>query len=245
VRLRLPGKNPFLIQGVSNVKRLLNAGLSVTNPAHGQNFIVSQLFGMPRAAAQMFEKDDSGYAATPRAGSNVKECNRVCYKDRKLLMDMLSGPELEGVIARFQAAFDKRMGKLAARIENENDWVQEQDLWEFLTTHVTPAAIEALCGPALVDVVDKDFVQDFWRFDDWVPAITKGAPAWLFPRAYAVRDKLLASLVRWRNMLLHRRGGDDDAEAVTPSMMAKMDLLDVEGWSVQAIAALDLGLIWA
>ena len=249
--------NPFLIQGVDNVRRLLKAA-SDTNPAHAQNFIASQLFGMPASAAKLFEQDDSGYAATPRAGSTVAPHNRICYRDRKLLLDMFQGRELECVISRFRAAFDRRMAELVGSMTQEEGWHEMPDLWEFLTTHVTPAAIEALCGSALVQDVDGDFVRDFWAFDAWVPAITKGVPAWLSPRAYRVRDKLLDSLVTWRSLdwqYQRRRTGTttdddkgdagDDATRGSPSMMAKMDLLEVDGWSLQAIAASDLGLIWA
>ncbi|KAJ5035660.1 cytochrome P450 [Bipolaris maydis] len=250
VRLHLPGTNPILIQGTHNIRRLLKSS-SHTNPSHAQTFIASQLFGMPKRAAQLFQQDDSGYAATPLPGSRVEGKNRICYRDRKILLDMLQGSEVAGVIDRFKCAFEKRMMRIWEDIAEGKEWVEESDLWEFLTREVTPAAIEALCGRLLVDEVDGEFASDFWSFDEWVPAITKGAPAWFFPGAYRVRDKLLGSLVEWRRLLLQRRrqqqqgSHGDEADNASPSMMAKMDLLDVDGWSVQAIAASDLGLIWA
>ncbi|EMD62425.1 hypothetical protein COCSADRAFT_220670 [Bipolaris sorokiniana ND90Pr] len=250
VRLHLPGTNPILIQGTPNIRRLLKSS-SHTNPSHAQTFIASQLFGMPKRAAQLFQQDDSGYAATPLPNSRVEGKNRICYRDRKILLDMLQGSEVAGVIERFRDAFEKRMMRIWEDMKDEEEWVEEEDFWAFLTREVTPAAIEALCGKVLVEEVDGEFVRKFWAFDEWVPAITKGAPAWLFPGAYRVRDKLLGSLVEWRRVLLERRqqrqqgSHGDEADNASPSMMAKMDLLEVDGWSVQAIAASDLGLIWA
>lgn len=159
---------------------------------------------------------------------------------------MLQGSEVAGVIERFRDAFEKRMMRIWEDMKDEEEWVEEEDFWAFLTREVTPAAIEALCGKVLVEEVDGEFVRKFWAFDEWVPAITKGAPAWLFPGAYRVRDKLLGSLVEWRRVLLERRqqrqqgSHGDEADNASPSMMAKMDLLEVDGWSVQAIAASDL-----
>jgi hypothetical protein len=227
-----------LIQGVDNVRRLLKLS-SQSSPGHAQTFIAKRLFGMPESAAKRFRDDDSGYAATPAPGSKVASKNRICYRDRRLLSNMLQGPELAVLIERFCFAFNMRMATLPVGEE----WEELPDLFDFLTTHVTPAAIEALCGPALTNGIDPDFVKDFWYFDSWVPAIAKGAPSWLIPQAYRVRNKLLDSLSRWR--LQYSQADRGRPASASASMVAKMDLLEVEGWSVQAVAASDLGVIWA
>lgn len=71
--------------------------------------------------------------------------------------------------------------------------------------------------------------------------MAKKAPSWLVPEGYRIRDKLVDSIKRWRiwsAQISHDTGG-------SKPMMQKKELLDVDGWDVHAIAASDLGLLWA
>ena len=90
VRLHLPGTNPILIQGTPNIRRLLKSS-SHTNPSHAQTFIASQLLGMPKRAAQLFQQYDSGYAATPLPNSRVEGKNRKSGLKKRISGRFLRG----------------------------------------------------------------------------------------------------------------------------------------------------------
>jgi len=236
VRLRLPGLNPCLVQGTRNIRQLFKLTLQ-SNPGHAKLFIAGRVFGMPISAARTFLEDKSGYSITPLPHSNVEERNRICYRDRSILHSILQGSESEMLVERFITSFEARLRALPI----DEHWIEFPDLFEFFTTHVTPASIEALCGPALATTIDPDFVRDFWKFDHWVPMMAKRAPTWLFPEAYRIRDHLVDSIKRWRLW----SGQTRDNVGGSRSMIQKNELLDVDGWDVHAIAASDLGLIWA
>ncbi|KAF2185800.1 cytochrome P450 [Zopfia rhizophila CBS 207.26] len=239
VRLRLPGANPILVQGLDNVRTLFRLS-AWSNPAHAQQFIASRLFGMPPVASASFVRDNSGIAAKPKPGTNVESRNRICHRDHEIIRSMFQGPELSDLIDRFSGLLYEKMHHLPIG----SQWVEMPDLFEFLVTQITPLSIELLCGPSLTKVIDPDFVRDFWRFDSWVPTIAKKAPRWIFPQGYRIRDKLIASIKRWRMSSCMVR---DDEKNMTgcKGMKDKLNLLDVDGWDMDAIAASDLGLIWA
>lgn len=112
---------------------------------------------MPTSAAKMFIENDSGYSATPLPHSNVEERNRICYRDRKILHSILQGADSASLVARLVASFEAKLHALPI----DEYWMEIPDLFEFFTTHVTPATIEAFCGPALTTTIDPDFVRDF------------------------------------------------------------------------------------
>lgn len=141
---------------------------SKTSPGPAQTFIAARLFGMPKAAAETFIKDITGYSAKPVPGTDhIEPRNRICYRDHELLHSLLHGKSLASLSNTFHEAILKRFDYLPVT----EVWMELPDLFDFLTTHVSPAAIEAFVGPSLTDVIDPDFVRDFWEFDGWVPSM--------------------------------------------------------------------------
>src|SRR5438552_13238546 len=74
--------------------------------------------------------------------------------------------------------------------------------------------------------------------------MAKGAPQCIYPDGYRLRDKLLDSVERWRQHL-GTTPNDNDRNACPRAMMEKFNLQDANGWDMRAVAASDLGLIWA
>ncbi|KAH7074914.1 cytochrome P450 [Paraphoma chrysanthemicola] len=238
-RLRLPGVNPILVQGKMNVRQLFKLS-SQSNPAHAQQFIASHLFGMPAEASASFVRDTSGISPKPRTRSNIEARNRICFRDHEIIHRTFQGHGLIGLVETFSRLLHNTVNKMPVGCQ----WVAIPDLFGFLTAQITPLTVEVLCGPVLVKLIDPEFVQNFWKFDSWAPMITKKAPRWLFPAGYRVRDKLLDSIIRWREFTSSCEGTNEE-NIGCKGMMDKIKLLDVDGWSIEAVAASDLGLIWA
>jgi len=122
VRLRLPGLNPYLIQGTRNIRELFKLTLQ-SNPGHAKLFIASRVFGMPISAARTFLEDNSGYSITPLPHSNVEERNRICYRDRSILHSILQGSESEMLVERFITSFEARLRALPI----DEHWIEFPD----------------------------------------------------------------------------------------------------------------------
>ncbi len=239
LRLRLLGIDPYLIQGRENIRAVFKQSTK-SNPGPAQKFIAARLFGMPRPASETFVNDVSGYSAKPLAGTeHIQPKNRICYRDHEILKSLLQGSQLAQLTATFSESLLKHFEQLSVTEE----WIDIPDLFAFLTTHVTPAAIEAFVGPSLTKVIDPDFVRDFWRFDSWIPALAKGIPGICMKEAFQLRDKLRDSIERWRNFL--ERSNDEVRAKCPPAMLEKFQLRDANGWDTRAVSASDLGLIWA
>ena len=225
----MPGVNPYLIQGAHNIRAIFKQS-SKTNPGAAQKFIAARLFGMPKAASETFVNDISGYSAKPLPGTeHIEPRNRICYRDHEILKTLLQGSEISHLTGTFQSALLERFSRLPITEE----WMEVSDLFHFFTTHITPAAIEAFVGPSLTEVIDPNFVRDFWRFDSWVPAMAKRVPEFCIPEAFRIRDKLLSSVERWRDYL--DRASDEVRTQCPPAMLAKFELRDADGWDTRAV----------
>lgn len=194
---------------------------------------------MPSAAAESFLRDRSGYSSTPTKGSNVEPRNRICYRDRQMLTQLLHGPEVSTMIERFTHRLCRKVHSLPIGEE----WIEISDLFEFCTTHITLAVIESFCGDELTGVIDPRFAQKLWEFDTHTPILAKNLPKWLFWSSYEIRDELLNSLTAWRTWMF-KIPLERDIAGMSKPMRNKLQLLDADGWSIEAIAASDLGFIW-
>ncbi|KAF2279511.1 cytochrome P450, partial [Westerdykella ornata] len=224
--------------GPDNIRSLFRQSAQ-TNPAYAQHFVGGHIFGMPQAACASFLRDNTGTSAKPRPGTYIQPRNRICYRDHEILRSMLQGQQLDDLTVKFSRLLYDRIGALPIG----PDWIQMPDLFALIATQITPLIIEMLCGPTLINVVNPDFVCTLWKFDHWVPTLAKKAPRCLFPEGYTIRDKLIASIKRWRLATCSLEDGSPLKGC--EGMSSKLNLLDVDGWDMDAIAASDLGLLWA
>ena len=141
-----------------------------TSPGPAQTCVAARLFGTPSAAAETFIKDITGYSAKPVPGTDhIEPWNRIYYRDYELLHSLLHGKSLACLTKTFHNAILKRFDYLPVT----EVWMELPGLFNFLTTHVSPATIEAFVGPSLTEVIDLNFVRNFWEFDGWYPAWRK------------------------------------------------------------------------
>lgn len=227
-----------MILGTENIAKLFRLS-GKSDSTRFQDFVARNLFGMPIPASESFLRDKSGYSSTPAKGSNMEARNRICYRDRQILMNMLQGSELSVLMERFTLGVTQRIQNLPIGEE----WVEMPDLFDFFATHITPSVIECFCGEELTKVFDPCFVQRFWEFDHHTPVLSKHLPRWMFKSSYKARDSVLQSLVRWRTWML-RIPEEREIAGMSRPFRDKLQLLDVDGWSIEAVAASDLGFIW-
>lgn len=114
------------------------------------------------------------------------------------------------------------------------------------------STVRSIFGEAILEM-NPSFVQDFWSFDRHIPSLAKGCPRWLVPQAYAARDRCLAAVRRWHDLIRrhpYRSSGKEDDErwdAVhgDPIMRFRRDFHNkIPEMDPAAQAAEDLGFIW-
>lgn len=155
-----------------------------------------------------------------------------------MLVTLLRGSEISVLIERFALDITQRIHNLPI----SEEWAELPDLFEFFAMHITPAIIECFCGKELTKVFDPLFVDIFWEFDSHTPILSKLVPRWFSRSSCEVRDILLQSPVRWRTWMLCVPEEREIAGMSRP-FRDKLQLLDVDGWNVEAVAASDLGFI--
>ena len=143
---------------------------------------------------------------------------------------------------------------LLKHIENENissEWTQMPDLFSFLQILVSTSAIEAMCGPALIRMNPK-WIQEFWEFDRSLPYFLKGYPRWFAPKAWAARQRILDGVKKWHTYAKARfdescidEDGHDPFFGTQLIRQRQEYFGEMEFMDADAMAAEDLGLIWA
>lgn len=98
---------------------------------------------------------------------------------------------------------------------DSGDWAQVDDFFKWWTRKFFAAAITALCGPHIIRL-NPSFVEDFWEYMDNWPMVSKFYPAFIAPKAYASRRRVLDSIKRWheyaRQHSDYRLNGPQDPE---------------------------------
>ena len=133
------------------------------------------------------------------------------------------------------------------------EWVELPDLWLFIQNLVFPASTETLCGSFILSL-NPNLTQEFWAFDQTVPALVKGFPRWSVPGAYKARDKMLSNIKRWHQFAnehsdVFKTGSDQpDWDPYFGSKFVKTRqkfLTEIEIMDADGRASEDLGLLFA
>ncbi|MCJ1267978.1 hypothetical protein MMC22_007864 [Lobaria immixta] len=203
---------------------------------------------MPKTALKLYTADDSGCHHEPHPLSHVKPENRVDYITRQSLNRFLNGPGLMPFFDRFTKNLINRLLDL----DVNSEWREMPDLWGLFKKQITSAAVEALCGPTLMSLT-PNMAENLWAYDEGIPNLVKGVPRWWAPKSYARRDRLLKSIKDWHAFAKSHfdQTKIDSDEHWDPyfgseffrsrqDFFAKMD-----GMSDDAVAASDLGVMWA
>ncbi|KAJ5759704.1 cytochrome P450 [Penicillium odoratum] len=209
-------------------------------------FLMDRVFGLPRKALKIYQKDNSGGYPKPISHSKVEPQNRIEYLLKKLVHRFLLGPGLQPFARRFQIDFAQRVQNLAVG----NDWVEWDDFVSFYTQDLTASFLNALCGKYLLQK-HPDFLTHLWTFENNIWKFVVGLPRFLFPRIYTARGECLAALKSWHTWASQNfdpadvdAAGDDPIWGSKFFRDRKEVLNQVEGFDQDAIATHDFAFIW-
>ncbi|KAF2811372.1 cytochrome P450 [Mytilinidion resinicola] len=248
-RLTLLTTPLYLFQDPATVRALWKSP-ALSSPLSSYVYVLGRIFGMRSAALAAYRADDSGPFLKPYSGSAVLAKDRIDYITHADLLRELTGVGLGPLTSRTVRGVLSRVGE--AEAELYGGWVEKADLFKLLRGVVGTSIMEALAGPALLEL-NPGFVEDFWEFDKSVPWFGHGIPAFLMPRAVRRRERLKGMLKRWYGYARERfeegmvgEDGDGDPAWGSELMRRRQERLrEVAGQDEDSMAASDLGLVWA
>lgn len=225
-----------------------NPNLTVTR---SYRIALKYCFGMSDKALGVYLSDTSGSREKPIPGSNVPDSARVSYHTHKNLVEGLLGDGLDPTVKRIQETLFASLNGIAKSGESQSDeWVYGEDLAKFFEQHLGSSILTSLFGPLLL-ADSPDFIQNLWDYDKRVIQLARRLPRFLIPKAYELRDKLIASIMRWHQLAAIISWSDANKDSgVSPwgsTMMCRRHamLLKTDGQDLRSVASTDLGLIWA
>ncbi|KAI9724629.1 MAG: hypothetical protein M1828_003653 [Chrysothrix sp. TS-e1954] len=246
VRLQLGPEELNFVSGSENIVQVWRAKALEAKAV--TCFSLSTFFNTPKKSMKIYHKDNSGINVQPNPHSNTAHKDRYYYHTRKETIGFFSGPALKHFANRFQSLLMQQ----TQQVEVGHDWVDMPDLYRFVQDVTFAPAIEAMCGPTILEQT-PDLQEIFWQFDMDMYYFFKGAPRWLHPKAWRNRDRLLDSLKRW-----HAHASEYFFEASveadghdpfygSPLMRRRAEYLPTIECldDADALASQDLGLIWA
>lgn len=212
--------------------------------------VLENAFGSPTSATPAFSRDNTGIFSQPLEGSKPLEPhNRLFHLSHKTVHNGLSGNGLVDLASRFMTLLEDELSKL----DVGDNWIDIPDFYSVIQHTVFKASTAALCGPHLFEL-NPDFTTDFWDFDTRMPGLFKNLPRWMIPKSFDVRDRLKSAILKW-----HKYANDhldlNDPELAKQEWEeffgAKVmrdrqrDYSGIDGMNKEALAANDLGMIWA
>ncbi|KAB2572150.1 ZEB2-regulated ABC transporter 1 [Lasiodiplodia theobromae] len=248
LRIKLFTTEVILVRGTQDIKQLWRQSTCSSSTAIF-SFVLRYMFGMHKAAARRYAQDDSGAGPQPFPDSTIAPHNRVDHNTHKALHRFLEGNGLAPLFERFQKRLVQRLDALPV---GEDEWVEMDDLVDFLTKELLlPANLDAMCSPAMLQV-NPEFPRLFWEYNEWVAWFSKGIPRFLMRRGYAVRDQLLECVKRWHQHAAEqtRRSGVVPEGEEDPFWGSKFFrerrqvLAQVDDYDDDALASEDLASIW-
>lgn len=132
-----------------------------------------------------------------------------------------------------------------------NEWTQEENIEILFHRGPAVSLIEAIFGPTLLQL-NPGFVEDMWKFDNFVPWFSRAIPSFLMPEPYRLRRRLRSQLKYWYRHARHHfqescisEDGDGDhfwgSELVRHRQKV---LLQVDEHDDDVLASTDIGLAW-
>ncbi|KAL4961164.1 cytochrome P450 [Aspergillus stella-maris] len=181
---------------------------------------ITQIFSHPSLTAlQVYLSDTSGFRGKPLPGSQVEETARVSHYTHRNLAEGLLGEGLDPTTRIFEEAlFASLAGVAEGSAFQPQEWVQDEDLTQFLEEHLGSSIVKALFGPLLL-ATSADLIQDLWDYDRRLATILSAS------NTEETTDNLV-----WGSAMMRRRH----------EMLLKLDKQDS-----RAVASADLALIWA
>jgi hypothetical protein len=245
MRLWLFNTEITFVRGSENINALWRS--KILQAREVTCFSLSTFFNTPKAAMKIYYRDDSGISSQPHPKSNVPFKDRYYFHTRKDLVGFFQGPGLKRMAQRFHDRLQDRISNL----EVNHDWIEFADLYSFVQDMLTGPAIEAMCGPVLLNR-NSTFIDDFWQLDSDILIFFKGLPRWTTPRAWKNRERLLTAVKTWHAYAQEHfdescvEADGHDRFYGSPIIRLRQNYLPkVDGLDADACAAQDLGLLWA
>lgn len=248
VSTRVPflGRDVYVVQDRETIKKVAKHP-ALTSPMDLYIFSLKYMFGMPKAALEVYRKDDSGPLAKPYPGSNVAPADRIDYMLHQNFLRQWSGPNLSTTTQRFKRGLESRIDALGF----SDEWTTIDDFYSLLAKVVSAALVESIFGPSLLRL-NPGFIDDLWQYDDAIPWLARGIPWWIMPRPYRLRDSLRDQIKKWyaaarRDFTESSIEADGDGDPYWGSAFVRylQKTLSEGGHDDASLSAQDLGTIWA
>lgn len=139
---------------------------------------------------KVYTGDNSGINPQPHLDSNIASKDRYYYQNRKAIVGFFNGNGLKSMANRFSALLTKEIHQL----DLGYSWTECEDLYGFIQKLLVGPAVDAMCGPVLLDQ-SPTFGDDFWKIDHDIYYFFKAYPKWFVSRAY--QNTLVSSPYHW------------------------------------------------
>ncbi|KAF9785662.1 hypothetical protein IL306_004791 [Fusarium sp. DS 682] len=246
-QLCLPGQDSFQVSTPDQIAKVFRAQGMMVSDSIARS--LERSFGMPKRAASLYERDDSGYGPNILPDSKVKPNERILLAQHDFTARNLSGEGLTSIVSHYQRFLVEAFTELLK--DMGDDWVEIPDLSEWMQTHVTKSAILSMYGPHMIRL-NPDLVHDLWTFLPDVQNLYLGIPRWLLPAPYRLRDKILDSITRYYQHAYENYdpdGPDQDWEEFFGSRFIRNKHMELwekfEPMDTRARAAEDMSFLWA
>lgn len=209
--------------------------------------VLKHFFGMHSRALHTYQADTSGPFSQPFKGSNTPERNRLDHFTHEAFKKAFTGPSLATTTQRFMHNVKNRFNS----VDISDDWTEMPDLVQFFRTAHGSALIEAVFGPALLEI-NPTFMDDLWNFDDGVPWLARLVPSFINGEPYRARKAVRDQLKKWyafarANFTTDCIDGDGDGDPYWGSALIRelhSKYLQADNYDDDALASADLALAW-
>lgn len=225
-------KEIYVVSGAEYLNAIFKNTKGLT-PTDGIHTAMHNMFGMSKQDLKFFEADNSGISRDPHPQSTSKY--RVHHFTYNSVIHGLSGSHLMVTGQKFQAALLRRIEAVPV----QEEWLELDDLFGFLLPLISNATFEAICGAEFLTLFPQ-FAVDFWTFDRKMPRLAQGWPRWTMSKTWQARDRCLSVMKEWRRI---SKKENSDVNALYQRRWGFFS--EVRGLSDDAIAGIDLGILWA
>ena len=244
VRVRFMFQEFYILQGAANILALFKQHSLSAFAVHGS--LLRHVFSLPRAAAEVYYKDDSGEHSKAHIDSIIEPRNRVDFLTRSSFLKFLTGPGLAPVSRRFECNVTQRLELLDIGAE----WTRRSNLMDLFHHDLSAAVLDSMCGPTLVEQ-NPGFPRDLWILDHNVMTLFGRTPRFLVPNAYGARDRALSAVKKWHAWARENFDAKSvDVDGDDPFWGAKFFrdrqtmFFNMDGFNADAIASQELAFIW-
>lgn len=182
------GRKMLFVLDPDHIKGILRASKEMDPNPFIHERILGALMGSPQPAVDYYKSE----------GHNID------YIQTTHIRQHTTGSNLGLLDKRL---FDTMKQTVGENLKSPGEWTEIPDLFAFVTQHVTYAIATTLLGTELVSSY-PGLIADLWVHIEYTDQLFMGLPRFAIPKAYAARDRLLASFRAWstKSEELRKRG---------------------------------------